>query len=133
MSANSTQKKQREESIRKILSAADRLKKSGAKLSFRAIANEAEVSVSTVTKPEIKAILLNAYLKDLSSDAEKRVNNEKRIEYLNRELKKAHNANVALRSENSMLREKNKRLEADYRYLLVRCTLNDSDNVISIE
>lgn len=86
-----------------------------------------------MTKPEIKAILLNAYLKDLSSDAEKRVNNEKRIEYLNRELKKAHNANVALRSENSMLREKNKRLEADYRYLLVRCTLNDSDNVISIE
>ncbi len=61
MAQNEHQKAQRQETLDAVDEAAKRLTQEGVKLTLRTIAEEAELSVGTVSKPQVKMYLMQKY------------------------------------------------------------------------
>ena len=119
---NEHQKSQRETTIKKALAAAERLKKQGKALTFRAIAKEAGLSISTVVKTDVK----------LALEKDERDVHTAEIEHFKEQLNKSRNANSLLREQNTKLKKERDEWERKYRYLLFKYATNIDKTITPI-
>lgn len=131
---NEHQKSQREATIKKALAAAERLKKQGKALTFRAIAKEAGLSISTVVKTDVKLALEKEYSISKSKEECKheRDVHTAEIEHFKEQLNKSRNANSLLREQNTKLKKERDEWERKYRYLLFKYATNIDKTITPI-
>lgn len=132
---NDHQKEQRERTIKAISDAVEYLKSKGIKLTYRAIAEEADILKATIMKEPIKIFLLKNYgigIKDLDGASE----NEK----LKSEIQKLHESLSAARSATKKAKEECKSLRKDrdiweqkYKSLLYKYAVNIDKKITSIK
>ena len=123
---NALQKKQREQTIQKAISAATRLQDKGADLTFRAIAEEAGLSISTVLRPEVKIHLYrNFSIGRQKSEPNKEVEQfQEELTNIKKELRHSQNVNRQLRDQIKGIKEERDKIDLKYRNLLMQYALN---------
>lgn len=133
MAMNALQKKQREHTISEVMAAADRLQAQGLPLTFRAIAEEADLSISTVLNPTVKNQLYKSYQIGRTVSKSTGIEDLKQeIATLKAQLKKAHQTNAQLRSQNIMLKNECQKNDEKYRKLLMRYATEIDKTITSI-
>ena len=131
---NDYQKAQREKTIAAAIEAATRLQAKGVNLTFRAIAEEADLSVSTVARDDIKMILYRDF-----SMGKKRgtgcgdVNNlQKELNRMREKLKHSQKVNNQLRAKNKILQEERDKIDLQYRNLLMQYAINIDKKIMPL-
>lgn len=132
---NDYQKAQREKTIAAVAEAAERLQAKGVKLTIRAIAEEADLSVGAVSKSPVKSFLIQKY-----QMGEKNTNNDividnlnNRIQLLEKKVKAEHSSALKARAECKRLRGERDSWETKYRELLLRYAIDIDRKITSIK
>ena len=134
MATNKHQKQQREATIASALEAAASLQEKGVTLTFRAIAEEAELSISTILQAEIKNALYSHYAigrkkKDTPESVEKL---QEELAKVKQELKHSQEVNRQLRNTIKAKTEESKSWELKYRQILYRYAIEIDKRIMPL-
>lgn len=132
---NAQQKMQRERTILLVSDAVERLQSKGVKVTYRAIAEEADLSIATVLKDPIKYHLLQQY-----GIGGKVTNNQNLIDELNSKIQMLKDrlkveCTVAKKAKDECKKLKSERdaWELKYRQLLLRYAIDIDKKITSIK
>lgn len=131
---NAQQKRQREKTLLLVSDAVERLRAKGVKETYRAIAEEADLSIATVLKDPIKYYLLQQY-----GIGGKAPNNQNLIDELNSKIQMLNDrlkAECAVakkaKEECKKLKSERESWELKYRQLLLRYAIDIDKKITSI-
>lgn len=126
MAMNEFQKRQRENTIATAIEAASRLQKKGVDLTFRAIAEEAELSHATLLQADVKNALYKRFQigQCRKKDAQTTENMKKRIEELEKSLAKSRKVNSDLRKQVKYLQNECEKIKLQFQDLMFDYAVN---------
>lgn len=131
---NDYQKAQREKTIAAAIEAATRLQAKGVNLTFRAIAEEADLSVSTVARDDIKMILYRDFSmgKKHGTGCGDVKNLQEELNRMREKLKHSQKVNNQLRAKIKILQEERDKIDLQYRNLLMQYAINIDKKIMPL-